>query len=117
MNWRDIDKLVPTYEEMEAVNKFMIYIEFEASFDLTDEAEDYILDVAHNFRQDADYATATGVGIAVLNALYHITDELDLEDEEHNVDYYKLSQAILAMEESQLKQYIEDAWTFGDGWQ
>ena len=110
-NWRTIKDELEGWQEFQEIEKFMIYAEAEQYLgEFDDETVDKIIEVAHDLRQNTDYMSRIGIGMAIYNWLWWIFE--DMEDDEIELEKIKIKN----MNEDELWNTLKNQW-MGNEWQ
>jgi hypothetical protein len=109
--WRDINNEFNNREKFKEVEKFMIYVEFEHFTELDEDLEDRLLTIAADLRCNLEYATATGMGIAVMNFLYKACDDAEIDAD---LIGSEVSEAVRLLTDEEIIDSIQDSWLYGD---
>ena len=112
--WRDFDKEI-NHKNFQELEKFLIYVEFEFLVKLKDETLDELLNILNEVRQNTDYCTATGIGMATHNWLYGVAEKLGFDiGDATDKQFELLDLYISGAPEDFIYNEIKEEWRWGD---
>lgn len=112
--WRELDKLIKDRNAYREMQKFTIYCEFEYDGEhLTDENIDKLITAGIDAIDEYDYCTPVAAGNAIRNLVYHIADDLRIEEwTEKEKELFNLY--VAGIPEDHLNSDVQDCWIYGE---
>jgi len=108
--WRELNKEVTDRASFLEIEKFMIFVEAEEFLnELDDEVVDLIIEIAFDIRENTEYMSCTGVGVAIYSWLF---DEFEEKESEDELEMQSLK--IKEMDADEIRDKIYNTWYSGD---